>query len=133
MAKGFEKQQERAALLNSFGKDLTRRSGSQCELCSRAGVPLAIFEAPPVPEPPEFKSCIFICDTCRGFLKKPGKGDIDHWRCACESVWSDVPAVQVTAARILDRLSKNELWAREALEDVHLDEEIEEWMSKSPM
>ena len=127
MAKGLEKHQERMARLNAFGKDLTRRSGARCELCSASGVPLRVYEVPPVLTEPDIDHCLYLCDTCRDQLTRARRLDANHWRCACESVWSEVPAAQVVAARVLDQLSRNELWAREALEDVMLDEEVEAW------
>ena len=133
MAKGLEKHQERQASLNAFGKELTRRSRSACELCGQTGAPLRIYEVPPVPKEPELERCVFVCETCRGQLDAPKTLDPNHWRCACEGVWSDVQAVQVVSARVLDRLSREELWAREALEQVEFDEETEALISEQPL
>ncbi|EDY84881.1 PhnA Zinc-Ribbon family [Verrucomicrobiia bacterium DG1235] len=113
----------------ALGKDLTRRAGSKCELCESAGVSLRPYEVPPEEEEPRVESCVFICDTCREQLDKPKRMNVDHWRCACQSVWSEVPVVQVLAARVLDHLGKKEIWAREALADVYFDEEVESWIS----
>lgn len=129
MAKGLEKHQAQQAKLSALGKDLTRRSGSKCELCEASGVPLKPFEAPTEDEEPSVENCVFICGTCREQLENPKRLDPAHWRCACQTVWSEVPVVQVMAARVLDRLGKTELWAREALEDVFFDEEVEAWIS----
>jgi protein PhnA len=38
-----------------------------------------------------------------------------------------MPAVQVVAWRMLSELSKREDWAREVLEEVYLDPEVEAW------
>ncbi|MBK1877399.1 hypothetical protein [Pelagicoccus mobilis] len=133
MAKGLEKYQERQAALSLLGKDLTRRAGSKCELCEASGVALRPYEVPPEEEVPTLENCVFACDTCREQLENPKRMDAGHWRCACQSVWSEVPAAQVVAARVLDRLGKEELWAREALEDVYFDEEVEEWIARKPL
>ena len=133
MAKGLEKHQARQAQLNALGKELTRRAGSKCELCSTSGTPLRVYEVPPSQDEPTAEECVFICDVCREQLGRPNKLDANHWRCACESVWSEVPAVQVVAARVLDRLGKDEVWAREALEAVEFDEEVEQWIAKEPL
>ncbi|MDQ8187834.1 hypothetical protein [Pelagicoccus sp. SDUM812002] len=130
MAKGLEKHQAKQAQLSALGKDLTRRSGSKCELCETSGVALRPFPVPPEDEAPVVETCVFVCDTCREQLENPKRIDAAHWRCAARSVWSEVPAVQVVSARVLDRLGKTELWAREALEDVYFDEEVEEWIAK---
>lgn len=133
MAKGLEKHQARQAALNLLGKDLTRRSGAKCELCEASGTPLRVFEVPPEEEEPDLDKCIFLCGNCSEQLSNPKRLDVGHWRCACQSVWSEVPAVQVMAARVLDRLGKTELWAREALEDVYFEEDIESWIASKPL
>ncbi|MDQ8203916.1 hypothetical protein [Pelagicoccus sp. SDUM812003] len=133
MAKGFEKHQARMAQVNLLGKELTRRSGSKCELCEASGVSLSVYEVPPEEEEPQAESCVFLCQTCRDDLENPKRLDPAHWRCATKSVWSEVPAVQVMAARVLDRLGKDELWAREALEDVYFEQEIERWIAERPL
>lgn len=133
MAKGLEKHQARVAKLNALGKDLTRRAGSKCELCSSSGTALSVYEVPPAQDEPTADDCVFICETCKRQLENSKSLDANHWRCACESVWSEVPAVQVVAARVLDRLGRREVWAREALEAVDFDEEVEEWIAKAPL
>lgn len=133
MAKGLEKHQARQAQLSLLGKDLTRRSGSKCELCENTGVALRPYPVPPEEEEPRAETCVFACDACRAQLENPKRFDAAYWRCAGKAVWSEVPAVQVVAARVLDRLGKSELWAREALEDVFFDEEVEEWIAKQTL
>ncbi len=131
MAKGLEKHRERLEALNRFGKDLTRRCGAKCELCEASGVSLRVYEVQPTPVVPEIERCIFVCVACGDSLERPKKLDRDHWRCAAQSVWSEVPAVQVLSARLLRRLGETEMWAREALENVYLDEDVEAWVSEA--
>ncbi len=133
MAKGFERHQERQALLGSFGKTLTRRSGACCELCSRSGVSLRVYEVGPTATEPELERCLFLCPACLEQLERSGNLDAQHWRCACESVWSEVPAAQVMAARILEKVGRKELWAREALAAAELDEEVEAWAKQEQL
>jgi protein PhnA len=49
------------------------------------------------------------------------------WQCLVEAVWSEMPAVQVVAWRMLKELAKREDWARESLDEVFLDPEVEAW------
>lgn len=131
MAKGYEVNQARVGTLALFGKDLARRAHSRCELCEASGVKLSAYEVPPVPALPEFERCVFICDPCREQVENPRKFEPgEHWRCLTQAVWGDLPAVQVLAVRLLRRQAATQPWAREALEDLFLDPEIEEWASQ---
>jgi protein PhnA len=125
MAKGLEKHRERQRKLSLFGKDLTRRSRSLCELCGDSGRKLSIFELEPVSEEPEYERCLFLCDHCREPLGKARSLEPDRWRFLKETIWSDIPVAQALAARILDALSRRESWAAEILEDAYLDEEVQ--------
>ena len=81
MARGLDQHKERQRILSSFGKDLTRRCKSTCELCEAKEVKLSIYEVPPVLSEPEYESCIFICETCSEQLANPKRIDANHWRC----------------------------------------------------
>lgn len=127
MAKGLDKHKERMGKLSSFGKDLTRRSGSKCELCSTSGVSLEVFEVPPVHDDPDFEKCVFICETCKKFIENNKSDPGNHWKCLNTSIWSEVPAVQVLSYKLLKQIEEQEKWVSELLEEVYLDPEIEEW------
>jgi len=131
MAGGYEKNQDRKAALASLGKGLARRSGSKCELCSASKVSLFTVEVPPEIPVPDIDTCVFICETCRNGLSNLKSIEADHWRCLNDSAWSDVPAVKVTAVRILRRLTEDHRWAADILEDLYLEPEEEEWANKA--
>ncbi len=124
MAKGFEKYQERVAALNRFAKELVRRSGSRCELCAAANTSLAIYEITPVPNVPDFDRCLFLCQTCRQQLDNPNQMDPRHWNTLRILVWSEFPAVQAAAYRLLKRLRDTEAWARETLDEAYVDDAV---------
>lgn len=124
MAKGFEKHQERMSIISSYGKDLVRRSGACCELCSDSGTKLTVYEVPPVQNEPDFDQCIFICDTCREQLENPKRLKPDHWRCLNNTIWTELEILQVQSAAILMKLEKDHNWAAELLEQAMLPEEI---------
>src|SRR5690606_5568868 len=69
---------------------------------------------------------ILVCSTCEAQLTKSQEMDSNHWRCLNESMWSEVPAVQVAAWRMLHRL-KSENWAQDLLDMLYLDEETLTW------
>ena len=128
MATRLEKHRERLNALSLLGRDLTRRAGSKCELCEAAGVKLQPYEVEPVPAEPELDHCLFICETCSHQLDNPKQIDANHWRCLGKSMWSEVPAVQVTSILMLRRLAPLE-WAEELLEQAYLSDEVEQWLA----
>ncbi|MDN3721741.1 alkylphosphonate utilization protein [Roseibium salinum] len=52
--------------------------------------------------------------------------DPNHWHCLNDAAWSQVPAVQVTAYRLLARMP-DESWARELLDMLYLEDEVLAW------
>ncbi len=108
----------------SIEQALQVRSESQCELCG-ATESLGVYEVPPRSNG-SADECVFICATCREQIEDPEKVDVQHWRCLNESMWSQVPAVQVVAWRMLKRLS-TEGWAQGLLDMLYLDEDTLSW------
>jgi protein PhnA len=127
MAKGYELHQARMMALQGMGKDLARRAKSRCEITGASGVPLWPYEVPPVRAEPDIDRTILISPSCREMLEHPDRLRGREWQCLAETVWSNMPAVQVTAWRMLRELAKREDWAREALDGVFLDPAIEDW------
>jgi len=104
--------------------NLLSRSGSKCELCN-AEDDLAVYEVPPASDG-SADQCVLICATCRGQVENPDTMDSQHWRCLNDSMWSQQPAVQVMAWRMLSRLS-DEGWPQDLLEILYLDDETLAW------
>ncbi len=127
MAKGYELHQARMMALQGMGKDLARRAKSKCEITGAAGVSLSPYEIPPVGEEPDIDRILLVSEDCREALEKPKLMAGRTWQCLAEAVWSENPAVQVVAWRMLNELAKREDWAREVLEEVFLDPEVEAW------
>ncbi|MGB7785220.1 MAG: PhnA domain-containing protein [Salinimicrobium sp.] len=107
----------------SVEQDLFQRSGSQCELCG-AKEDLQVFEVPN--SPADVDKHILICGTCKEQIEDPEKVEPNHWRCLNDSMWSTVPAVQVMAWRMLNRL-KSEGWPQDLLDMMYLDDETLAW------
>lgn len=127
MGKGYETHQARVQALQGLGKDLARRAKSKCELTGVSGVPLKAYEVSPVAAEPDIMRTLLVCEACIDVLEHPKRLKGRKWQVLAEMVWSDFPAVQVVAWRMLNHIAKTEDWAREALEEVFLDESIEEW------
>ena len=108
----------------SLRNELLKRSDSKCELCS-AENDLEVYQIPPDAKGTVDDS-ILICATCREQIEDPEKVDPNHWRCLNDSMWSEVPGVQVVAWRMLNRL-KNEGWPQDLLDMLYLDEESLKW------
>lgn len=119
--------QMRMMALQGLGKDLARRGKSRCELTGVSGVPLRAYEVPPVGEEPELERTLLLSEACHEAIARPGGVDPREWHCLGEAVWSDFPAVQVVAWRLLRQFAGRDDWARQAFEAVDLDPEVEEW------
>lgn len=105
-------------------KELHSRSGSKCELCSSTDN-LSVYEIPPTSNlNPD--QCILLCATCQEQIEDPEKININHWRCLNDSMWSQIPAVQVMVWRILTRLS-SEGWPQDLLDMLYLDDDTLAW------
>jgi protein PhnA len=100
------------------------RSNSKCELCS-AEDNLVVYEVPPKSNGNE-ENCIYICDSCHQQIGNPEKIDMHHWHCLNDSMWSQIPAVQVMSWRLLKQLS-NETWAQNLFDMLYLDDQTLNW------
>ncbi len=90
-----------------------------CALCT-ADSPLT---SEPVPGGPE-AAAVEVCETCKTQIN--GTPEPNHWRCLSASMWSEDPATQVMAARMLARLA-DQGWARDLADQLYLDDETRAW------
>lgn len=108
----------------STEQELHTRSASGCELCGATDA-LAVYEIPPASSG-NADQCVLLCATCREQIEEPEKVDANHWRCLNDSMWSQVPPVQVMAWRMLTRL-RGEGWPQDLLDMLYLDDETRAW------
>ncbi len=108
----------------SFENTLQERSGSKCELCSSAEN-LDVYQVPP-DSSVDVDNSVYLCEPCRNQLEKLEEVDVNHWRCLNDSMWSQLPAVQVLAWRMLTRL-RAEGWPQDLLDMLYLDEDTLNW------
>ncbi len=108
----------------STEETLLTRSESKCELCS-ATDKLNVYEIPPESSN-DAEKCVLLCKTCTEQIENPDSVDANHWRCLNDSMWSQIPAVQVMAWRMLTRLS-SEGWPQDLLDMLYLDDETLSW------
>jgi len=108
----------------SIYDDLLQRAESTCELC-QSNDDLNIYLIPPETEENIDKS-VLLCSVCLNQINDPDNVDVNHWRCLNDSMWSQIPAVQVMAWRMLTRLSA-EGWPQDLLDMLYLDENTLQW------
>lgn len=104
--------------------ELETRSGGQCELCGSKD-DLRAFAVSGAPSDGA-EGHVLICETCANQIEHPDQTDPNHWRCLNDSMWSPVPAVQVMAWRMLNRL-RGEGWPQDLLDMLFLDDETLRW------
>ncbi len=107
----------------NIDKELEQRSAAECELCGNSKDLLAFAVEP---SNNSAAQSIYACQTCVQQIEDPLKMEANHWRCLNDSMWSPVPAVQVMAWRILNKL-KAEGWPQDLLDILYLDEETLAW------
>lgn len=110
-------------------EELTERAGAACELCLQPR-DLQIFPVPPDSDG-SADQCVLICGECRRQIEDPSAVVSEHWAPLGTSMWSETPAVQVVAWRMLRRL-KHEGWASELFDMLYLDEARRAWAEREP-
>ncbi len=108
----------------SIEDTLKERSDNKCELCTSL-INLSIYHLPPITTSSVDES-ILVCNTCLDQINNPDIVDTNHWRCLNDSMWSPVPAVQVMAWRMLNRI-KDEGWPQDLLKMLYLEDNVKKW------
>ena len=108
----------------SIERELSKRSGSKCELCGTTEN-LEVYQVLPTKKGVLDES-IMACNTCIDQIENPDNIDLNHWRCLNDSMWSEHTAVQVVAWRMLSRL-RGFGWPQELLDQMYLDEDTLVW------
>ncbi len=103
----------------STKETLMQRSNAQCEIC-KSPDGLIIYDAFEI-EADELAGKAIVCATCQEQLTNTTALNNNHWRCLSDSMWSQTPAMQVIAWRMLTKLS-SETWAQDLLDMLYLDE-----------
>lgn len=103
---------------------LIARSQNKCEACQSVAA-LSVYEVAGAPYS-DAEGTLYLCEKCQAQIEKKQELDAKHWECLKESMWSEVPAMQVTAWRMLSRL-RIESWAADSLDMLYLDDEKMAW------
>lgn len=105
-----------------MNENLLARSGGKCELCGKEAE-VVVYSVPPDGHP---DNEVVVCQSLLAQIEGREPVNPDEWRFLPDAMWSEVPAVQVLAWRMLNRL-KGESWAADALDILYLDEETLAW------
>jgi len=101
---------------------LMARSGGKCELCQKETEVEVYTVAPDTYADNE----VVVCKSLIGQIDGTESLNPDAWLFLPDAMWSEVPAVQVLAWRMLNRM-KGESWAADALDILYLDDPTLEW------
>lgn len=94
----------------------------KCELCEKEGQTGSYTVEP---EHPQFSSNIQICRVCSGQITGEQEIDSTHWFCLQSAIWSENPAVQVVAIRMLTTIGNS--WATDILDQAYVDDLVSKW------
>jgi len=108
---------------SAFESELQARAGASCELCRGSS---GLCVRPVQPDATSMERCVLVCETCIAQIEGSAELDDKHWFCLRESVWSEVPAVQVLSYRLLQRLGDH-AWAQDLLAQVYVSDEVKAW------
>lgn len=119
MAKGYQANKEHQDEISHFGKAIGKRAGFKCEWCGHKEE-LRVWDYRPEVVP-EMENLALLCQRCRGWAagQKAAANELHDLR---NALWSDIPAVAAGAARVL--VQCREAWAREAIEESLIDDEL---------
>lgn len=107
----------------SLVKELTSRSGGNCEMCASNNASNVYVVAPKTGQYAE--ECVHICTTCQTAIDAPQE-HINHWRCLNDAIWNENDSVKVVAFRLLHTL-KSEGWPNDLLDMMYLEDEAQAW------
>jgi len=108
----------------SIERELQKRSGGKCEICS-SDENLAVYTVLPSKKE-DIKERVYACKVCTTQIDDAEKTEANHWRCLNDSMWSEHTPVKVIAWRMLSRLRK-EGWTQDLLDMLYLEEDELTW------
>lgn len=102
---------------------LEKRANGKCELCS-SNEALDSYTVPPK-NGDDLDVSIAACLKCLEQISDMDNLEPNHWRCLNDSMWSEVPAVQVMSYKLLSSLKVE--WADDLIAMMYLNEAQMEW------
>lgn len=108
----------------SIETEVLGRCDSKCELCGSENGIEVVAVSGALDEKADNMAC--LCAVCNEQIEHPERVELNHWRCLNDSMWSQVPAVQVLAWRMLNRL-RAEGWPQDLLDMLYLEDDTLAW------
>ncbi len=105
---------------------LDERSEQACELCFSTEALQYKLVAPKSNEVSE--NMLVICEKCSEEQLKTELNE-QYWRKLNDSLWTQIPAVQVSIYRLLNRLKSD--WAKDLQSQMYLEPHTQEWADQS--
>ncbi|KUJ71962.1 alkylphosphonate utilization protein [Thiomicrospira sp. WB1] len=108
---------------------LKQRADSRCELSGEPGEHAWFVTG--ATEEPDLDHCILVSTPSLSQLQLAESDplaelDAHHWRCLNDAIWSPVPAVQVTAWRLLEQM-RDQGWPQPLLDMMYMEEATRAW------
>jgi len=111
-----------------MNENLISRSNGKCELSGKAGE-LKVYQVAPSDRP---DNQILIHQSLYKQLNGEEPVNAADWTFLSESMWSEIPAIQVLSWRLLNHF-RQEGWASEALDILYLDEDTLDWAESATL
>ncbi len=103
----------------SVEKELKIRSSEKCELCGSVEE-LIVLEVSPSDASAD--KSVYVCSKCAYGIESAENIDETHFNCLNDSMWSEVPAVQVVSYRLLNALGRQDL-----VDMMYMEEDVKAW------
>ncbi len=103
----------------SIEKELKARSDEKCELCSSTQ-DLRAVEV--LPSDATAEKSVYVCAKCASGIENIDTADETHFNCLNDSMWSEIPAVQVISYRLLNALGRQDL-----VDMMYMEEDVKAW------
>ena len=100
---------------------------TQCEFCSST-TDLSNLSIPT--DASGHATSATVCSPCKIQIESPSEINAQHWYCLKESIWSENPAVKITAWKILTQLA-SESWALDLRDQIYLEDDVLDWLKSS--
>ncbi|MCT4615791.1 MAG: PhnA domain-containing protein [Marinifilaceae bacterium] len=107
-------------------KELLERCENKCELCDSA-TDLNVQFVEKDSSNNDLEIC--VCAKCKEELLNIDENNANYWRCLNTTMWSTVPAVQVSIYRLLNSIKSNQ-WAADMIDMMYLEDDVLELAKK---